>query len=103
VLICNNIRQGLVNLQELQIRSSEIAGVRSVYAPSIGRLPLPLQNLKTLVIDTSCEIDSTIKGIHTSHNLEELGHVGRLPLRAPKLSALPKLRKSFFNKHTGLG
>ena len=96
------LRTNLNNLEELQLRSSA-SSTQSRFAPGIGIAPLPLQNLKSLVIEGSFDVNSIVNNLHKCVNLEELYSDLSLSLYAFKISAMRKLRYLYFSKFTGLG
>ena len=96
------LRANLNNLEELQLRSSA-SSTQSRFAPGIGIAPLPLQNLKSLVIEGSFDVNSIVNNLHKCVNLEELYSDLSLSLYAFKISAMRKLRYLYFSKFTGLG
>jgi hypothetical protein len=96
------LRTNLNNLEELQLRSSA-SSTQSRFAPGIGIAPLPLQNLKSLVIEGSFDVNSIVNNLHKCVNLEELYSDLSLSLYAFKISAMRKLRYLYFSKFAGLG
>jgi hypothetical protein len=96
------LRTNLSKLEELQLRSSN-SPTQSRFGPGIGIAPLPLQNLKSLIIEGSFDVNSIVNNLHKCINLEELYSDLSLNLYAFKVSAMRKLRFLYFSKFTGLG
>jgi hypothetical protein len=94
------LRTNLSKLEELQLRSSN-SPTQSRFGPGIGIAPLPLQSLKSLIIEGSFDVNSIVNNLHKCINLEELYSDLSLSLYAFKVSAMRKLRYLYFSKYTG--